>query len=106
MKTITIDKSMSIDISYSINTIDQCTINSLTDLYLRPFDEVKVLLNGNKIFNGYVIDSTLNSSFGQQNCEYTINSPLWILSQQQTESKTSFLQVFAKLLKYGFLKIR
>ena len=87
---------MSIDVQYSINSIDQCTINSLKDLQLAPFDEVEVLWGDNKIFSGYIIDAVLNRSFGQQNYEYTVNSPLWILGQQQTEAKTTFLQVFVK----------
>ena len=87
---------MSIDVQYSINSIDQCNINSLKNLNLQPFDEVEVLWNDNKIFCGYIIDARLDKSFGQQNYEYTINSPLWILGQQKTEAKTSFLQIFAK----------
>ena len=93
---ITYDKSMSMDISYSINSIDQCNTNSLKDLGLKPFDIVAVLWESNVLFLGYIIDNRLDTSFGNQNYEYTINSPLWILGQKQTEAKTSFLQLYAK----------
>ena len=93
---ITYNKSMSMDISYSINSIDQCNTNSLKDLGLKPFDIVAVLWESNVLFLGYIIDNRLDTSFGNQNFEYTINSPLWILGQKQTEAKTSFLQLFAK----------
>jgi len=96
MKTIVIDKSMSIDIEFSINAIDQCDINSLKDLQLQPFDQVEILWNDKKIFMGFCIDARLTQSFGQQQYEYTINSPLWILSQQKTEAKTTYLQLFLK----------
>jgi hypothetical protein len=93
---ITYNKSMSMDISYSINSIDQCNTNSLKDLGLKPFDIVAVLWGNNIIFIGYIIDNRLDNSFGNQNYEYTINSPLWILGQKQTTAKTSFLQLYAK----------
>ena len=96
MKTIIIDNSISINAQYSINAIDQCNINSLKNLNIQPFDEVEVIWEDKILFSGYVIDNRLDTSFGQQNYEYTINSPLWILGQKQTEAKTSFLQLYAK----------
>lgn len=96
MTDIIIDTSMSIDADYSINAIDQCTVNSLKNLNLKPFDEVVVKWNDNVLFSGYVIDARLNTAFGQQQYEYTINNPLWILQQQQTTAKTTFLQLFLK----------
>jgi len=94
MKTIIVDKSMSVDIEYSINAIDQCNITSLKDLQIQPFDSVEVIWNDKTIFRGYCIDARLSQAFGQQQYEYTINSPLWILSQQKTDAKTTFLQLF------------
>lgn len=90
MKTIVIDKSMSVDIEYSINAIDQCNITSLKDLQIQPFDQCIILWNDKIIFRGYCIDARLSQSFGQQQYEYTINSPLWILSQQKLRQKLHF----------------
>lgn len=87
---------MSVDIEYSINAIDQCNITSLKDLQIQPFDQCIILWNDKIIFRGYCIDARLSQSFGQQQYEYTINSPLWILSQQKTTAKTTFLQIFLK----------
>jgi len=97
MQEIIIDDAISVDLDMSINAIDQATINSLKDLNIKPFDEVKLIWGDSTLFCGICVDAGLNMTFGQQNYTYTINSPLFLLQKTNIEVPyTTFLQLFLK----------